>query len=104
MPSKNHEKSGGWGENKLKTLITVLEAVLTGRQTRLEIKCLYGNPKSNTGKTPIISPGLEFVQKAFLLGVFSGEFLIGKNFVFQNGSRLTIKAAKNTQEQPKTAN
>ena len=28
-------------------LITVLEAILTGRQTRLEIQCLYGNAMSN---------------------------------------------------------
>ena len=26
-------------------------------------------------KIPIISPGLIFVQKAFLLGLFSGEFI-----------------------------
>ena len=28
-------------------LITVLEAILTGRQTRLEVQCLNGNPMSN---------------------------------------------------------
>ena len=27
--------------------ITVLEAILTGRQTRLEIQCLYGDPMSH---------------------------------------------------------
>ena len=28
-------------------------------------------------KIPIISPGLIFVQKAFLLGLFSGELIFG---------------------------
>ena len=47
-------------------------------------------------KIPIISPGLIFVQKAFLLGLFLGElFLEGlnirRNFAFQNGLGLTIK-------------
>ena len=41
-------------------------------------------------KIPIISPGLIFVQKAFLLGWFSGELIFGgacyrKEFWFQNG-------------------
>ena len=39
-----------------------------------------------------------FVQKAFLLGLFSGELIFGgayycENFVFQNGWDLTIKTA-----------
>ena len=47
-------------------------------------------------KIPIISPGLIFVQKAVLLGLFSGELIfggviIGRNFAFQNGLGLTIK-------------
>ena len=33
-------------------------------------KCIYC-------KIPIISPGLIFVQKAFLLGLFSGELIFG---------------------------
>ena len=41
-------------------------------------------------KFPIISPGLIFVQKAFLLGLFSGELIFGSNFAFQNGLSLTI--------------
>ena len=52
-------------------------------------------------KIPIISHGL--VQKAFWLGLFqesllSEGFVIGRNFVFQNGSGLSIhvKTAKNT--------
>ena len=50
-------------------------------------------------KIQIVSPGLIFVQKAFLLGLFSGELIfserliIGRNFVFQNGLGLTIKTA-----------
>ena len=37
-----------------------------------------------------------FVQKAFLLGLFSGSLfseglIVGRNFVFQNGLGLTIK-------------
>ena len=43
-----------------------------------------------------ISPGLIFVQKAVLLGLFRGSLLseglsIGRNFAFQNGTSLTIK-------------
>ena len=49
-------------------------------------------------KIPIISPGLIFVQTAFLLGLFSGSLfleglIIGRNFAFQNGLGLTIKTA-----------
>ena len=44
-------------------------------------------------KIPIISPGLIFVQKAFLLGLFSEELIIGRNFAFRNGLGLTIKTA-----------
>ena len=45
-------------------------------------------------KIPIISPGLIFVQKAFVLGSFSGELVIGRNFAFQSGFALSIKTAK----------
>ena len=47
-------------------------------------------------KIPIISPGLIFVQKAFLLGLFSSfseGLIIGRNFAFQNGLGLTTKTA-----------
>ena len=48
-------------------------------------------------KIPIVSPGLIFVQKAVLLGLFSGELsvglVIGRNFAFQNGFGLSIKTA-----------
>ena len=43
------------------------------------------------------------VQKAFLLGLFSGELtfseglVIGRNFAFQNGFSLSIKTTKNTK-------
>ena len=42
-------------------------------------------------KIPIISPGLIFVQKAFLVSLFSEGLIFGWNFAFQNGSGLTIK-------------
>ena len=42
-------------------------------------------------KIPIISPGLIFVQTAFLLGLFSRELIFEGNFAFQNGLGLTIK-------------
>ena len=51
-------------------------------------------------KIPIISPGLIliFVQKTFLLGLFSGNLfseglIIERNFAFQNGLGLTVKTA-----------
>ena len=44
-------------------------------------------------KIPIVSPGLIFVQKAVFLGSFSDGLIIGRNFAFQNGLGLTIKAA-----------
>ena len=40
-------------------------------------------------KIPIISPGLIFVQKAFLVGLFSGELIYGGAYYWK--------------EQPKTA-
>ena len=48
-------------------------------------------------KILIISPGLIFVQKAFLLGLFSGSLflerlIIGWNFAFQNGLGLSLKS------------
>ena len=49
---------------------------------------------SNTyRKIPIIRPGLIFVQKAFLVGLISGELIIGGNFEFQSGLDVTIKTA-----------
>ena len=42
-------------------------------------------------KIPIVSPGLMFAQKGFLLGLFSKGFVNGKNFAFQNGFGLSIK-------------
>ena len=60
-------------------------------------------PKGTYSKIPRISPGLIFVQEAFLLGLFSGELIFGgayywKAFAFQNGLRLTIKTAENTKK------
>ena len=49
-------------------------------------------------KIPIIRPGLIFVQKAFLLGLFSGELIFGgayycREFCVQSGLDLTMKTA-----------
>ena len=63
-------------------------------------------------KIPIISPGLIFVQMAFLLGLFSGQLIwegliTGGNFAFQNCLDLTVKTAQdyeNILKQLKTAN
>ena len=44
-------------------------------------------------KIRIICPGLIFVQKAFLVGLFSEGLINGGNFAFQNGLDLTIKTA-----------
>ena len=44
-------------------------------------------------KIQIIRPGLKFVPKAFMLGIFSEGLIIGGNFAFQNGLALTIKTA-----------
>ena len=54
--------------------------------------------QSSYRKIPIISPGLIFVQKDFLLDLFSGELIFvfslgiitGGNFLFENGLSLTI--------------
>ena len=49
------------------------------------------------------APGLKFDQKAFLLGLFSGELIfseglvIGRNFAFQNWFGLSLKRAKHTK-------
>ena len=57
-------------------------------------------------KIPIISPGLIFVQKAFLLGLFSGELIFGgacywKEFCVSKWVGLDNK---NSLKQLKTAN
>ena len=41
------KKVGILGGGYLIDLVTVSDAILTGRQTCLEIQCLYGNPMSN---------------------------------------------------------
>ena len=41
-------------------------------------------------KIPIISPGLIFVQKAFLLGLFSGELIFGGAFHDKNIRRFKV--------------
>ena len=48
-------------------------------------------------KILIISPGLILIQKAFLVGLFSGELIfgeaIGGNFAFESRLGLTMKTA-----------
>ena len=53
-------------------------------------------------KIPIISPGLIFVQRAFSLGLFSGELIFGgacywKEVCVSNRVWLVNKTAKNTK-------
>ena len=48
-----------------------------GRQTRLEITVFVWESSVKYRKIPTISPGLIFVKKAFLLGLFSGELIFG---------------------------
>ena len=40
-------------------------------------------------KVLIVSPGLIFVQKAFLVGLFLGRLIFGGRFALQNGFGLT---------------
>ena len=42
-------------------------------------------------KIPLITPGLTFVRKAFLAGLFSGWLILGGSFALQNGFGLTVK-------------
>ena len=54
---------------------------------------------------PIISPGFIFVQKSFLLGLFSGELIFGgayycREFCVQNGLDLTVKTASTNSRSP----
>ena len=59
-------------------------------------------------KIPILSPGLIFVQKAFLLGLFSGELIIGganywREFCVSKWFGLDNENSLNHQgKQPKT--
>ena len=55
-------------------------------------------------KIPIICPGLMFVQKSFLVGLFSVELIFwrgfnitGGKFASQNELGLTLKTAKTTK-------
>ena len=59
-------------------------------------------PHGKYRKIPIISPGLIFVQKFFCWTYFRGSLfsvglVIGRNFTFQSGFGLSIKAAKTTK-------
>ena len=59
---------------------------------------VLGSINETYRKFPIISPGLIFVQKAFLLGLFSGELIFGgacyrKEFCVSKWCGLSIKTA-----------
>ena len=63
-------------------------------------------------KIPIISPGLIFVQKAFLLGLFSGELSFGGAYYWREfcvskwvglDNKNRLKHYENTLKQLKTA-
>ena len=60
---------------------------------KILLKSLLRTVKSTYRKIPIISPGLIFVQRAFLLGLFAEGLIIRGNFAFQNGLGLTVKTA-----------
>ena len=56
-------------------------------------------------KIPIINPGLIFVQKAFLLGLFSGELIFGvacyrKEFCISKWCGLSLKRASSNSPWP----
>ena len=60
-------------------------------------------------KRSIISPGLIFVQKAFLLGLLTGSsfsegLIFEGSFTFQNGLGLTKKQVKTLRQQFTTSN
>ena len=60
--------------------------------------CVLGSINETYRKFPIISPGLIFAQKAFLLGLFSGELIFGgacyrKEFCVSKWCGLSIKTA-----------
>ena len=62
-----------------------------------------GKIAENTVKLPIISPGLIFVQKAFFLGLFSGELTFGgacyrKKFCFSKRVGLDNKTATSNRQ------
>ena len=44
----------------------------------LKLLCLL-----NYRKVPVLSPGLIFIQNAFLLGLFSGELIFGRDYYWK---------------------
>ena len=59
--------------------------------------CATNSMYATYRKIPIISPGLIFVQRAFLVDLFSGELIFGgKNFAIQNGLDLKPQTACNS--------
>ena len=79
----------------MKMIVLLLPQGLTNAPTDKITQILI---QSSYRKIPIISPGLIFVQKDFLLDLFSGELIFvfslgiitGGNFLFENGLSLTI--------------
>ena len=85
-------------------IITYSEsAVYRIRQEAKILFCKFN--KSNTRKIPIISPGLIFVQKAFLLGLFSGELIFGGAYYWKEFcvSKLVGLDNRNSLNTTKTA-
>ena len=78
------------------------------------IKSIYncGKRFPKYHKIPIITPGLIFVQKAFLLGLFSGELIFGGAYYWKEfcvtkwvglGNKNSLKHYENGLKQLKTA-
>ena len=69
-----------------KTAVFILETFKTSRQiSKAGLNTLQYR------KILITIPGLTFVLKAVLVGLFSEELIIGRNFAFQNGEELIVK-------------
>ena len=65
-----------WIGRKYRNRIIALKSPRSGISKPLE--------KTKYRKIPIISTGLIFIQKAFLLGLFSGELIFGETY-FRRG-------------------
>ena len=87
--SLNQGGNAAWEILKFEVLENLISSILGKLRGLMKITM----PRFNTTycKILIISPGLTFLQKAFLLGLFLGELIFGGNFAFQNGLGLTIK-------------
>ena len=63
----NRERKNNGGEKKKRTvdLVTVLDAILTSRQTREELQCLYENLISNNFRRTAVLKKISFVNQSF---------------------------------------